>query len=38
MRAEAPTEVFAGVWGLVNAVLAPSDAAAVAGRLGIPAI
>lgn len=36
MRAEAPAEVFAGVWGLVGSVLAPADVAAVAARLGIP--
>lgn len=35
MRAEAPAEVFAGVWGLAGSVLDPSDLAAVAGRLGI---
>jgi hypothetical protein len=36
MRAGAPAEVFAGVWGLVGSVLAPADVAAVAARLGIP--
>ncbi len=33
MRAEAPPEVFAGVWGLAGAVLEPADHAAVARRL-----
>lgn len=36
MRAEAPAEVFAGVWGLVTTVLAADDAAAVAARLDLP--
>ncbi len=37
MRAEAPAEVFAGVWGLVGSVLGPSDVAALAARLGVDA-
>ncbi|HEY6530973.1 MAG TPA: hemerythrin domain-containing protein, partial [Acidimicrobiales bacterium] len=37
MRAGAPAEVFAGVWGLVGSVLTPADVAAVAARLGIDA-
>ena len=37
MRAEAPAEVFAGVWGLAGSVLTPADLAAVATRLDIPA-
>jgi len=37
LRAGAPAEVFAGVWGLTNAILAPADVAAVAARLGIDA-
>jgi hypothetical protein len=37
MRAGAPAEVFAGVWGLVGSVLAPADVAAVAARLGLDA-
>ena len=37
MRAGAPAEVFAGVWGLVGSVLVPADVAAVAARLGIDA-
>jgi Hemerythrin HHE cation binding domain len=35
MRAEAPTEVFAGVWGLVTTVLPADDVAALAARLDI---
>lgn len=35
MRAGAPAEVFAGVWGLVGSILVPSDVAAIAARLGI---
>ena len=35
MRAEAPVEVFDGVWGLVTTVLPAADIAAVAARLGI---
>ncbi len=35
MRAGAPADVFAGVWGLVGSVLAPADVAAVAARLGL---
>jgi hypothetical protein len=35
MRANAPAEVFAGVWGLAGSVLASSDFSAVAARLGI---
>ena len=37
MKAGAPAEVFAGVWGLVGSVLAPVEVAQVGGRLGIPA-
>ena len=33
MRAEAPAEVFAGVWGLAQSVLAGPDRAALAARL-----
>ncbi len=35
MRANAPAEVFAGVWGLVHSVLPAADVAAVGARLGI---
>lgn len=35
MRAEAPAEVFAGVWGLAGSVLDPCELDAVAQRLGI---
>jgi hypothetical protein len=35
MRAGAPAEVFAGVWGLVGSVLPPQDHAALATRLGL---
>lgn len=35
MRAAAPPEVFAGVWGLTGSVLAPTDRTAVATRLGL---
>jgi hypothetical protein len=35
MQAEAPPEVFAGVWGLAGSVLAGPDHAALAARLGI---
>lgn len=35
MRAEAPPEVFQGVWGLAGSVLAPADHHAVAIRLGL---
>lgn len=35
MQAGAPPEVFAGIWGLAGSVLAPSDHAALAVRLGI---
>ena len=37
MRANAPAEVFAGVWSLAGSVLAPADRAAVAARLGLAA-
>jgi hypothetical protein len=37
MRASAPTEVFAGVWGLAGSVLSPADVAALGARLGIDA-
>lgn len=36
MRAGAPAEVFAGLWGLASSVLAPAEVAEVATRLGIP--
>lgn len=35
MRAEAPAEVFEGVWGLAGSVLDPADLRALAARLGI---
>ena len=35
MRANAPAEVFDGVWGLAGSVLDPRDVAALARRLGI---
>jgi hypothetical protein len=35
MRAGAPPEVFAGVWGLAGSVLTPGDHAALATRLGV---
>jgi hypothetical protein len=35
MRAEAPAEVFAGIWGLAGSVLTAPDQAALAARLGI---
>jgi hypothetical protein len=35
IRAGAPEEVFAGIWGLARSVLDPADAAAVARRLGL---
>ncbi|HEX2578594.1 MAG TPA: hemerythrin domain-containing protein [Aquihabitans sp.] len=35
MRAQAPAEVFAGVWGLAGAVLEPADHDALARRLGL---
>ena len=35
MQAGAPPEVFAGVWALSESVLAPSDRAALAVRLGL---
>lgn len=35
MRAQAPDEVFQGVWGLAGSVLASRDLAAVAQRLGL---
>ena len=34
MQANAPAEVFEGVWGLATSVLAPADVAALATRLG----
>jgi iron-sulfur cluster repair protein YtfE (RIC family) len=37
MKAGAPAEVFAGVWGLVGSVLTPAEVAQVAARLGLPA-
>jgi len=37
MRAGAPAEVFAGVWGLVDSVLVPADVAALSARLGLDA-
>jgi hypothetical protein len=36
MQANAPAEVFAGVWSLAGSVLDPCDLAAVGRRLGIP--
>jgi hypothetical protein len=36
MKAGAPAEVFAGVWGLVGSVLTPAEVAQVAARIGIP--
>jgi hypothetical protein len=35
MRADAPAEVFEGVWGLAGSVLDPTDHAALARRLGV---
>ena len=35
MRAEAPAEVFSGVWSLAGSVLDPADHAALAVRLGL---
>jgi hypothetical protein len=35
MRAEAPPEVFEGVWGLAGSVLEPREVAALARRLGL---
>ena len=35
MRAEAPPEVFAGVWALAGAVLTPADHRALGDRLGL---
>jgi hypothetical protein len=35
MQANAPRQVFEGIWGLAAAVLAPADQAAVALRLGL---
>jgi len=35
MRAEAPPEVFAGVWALAGSVLSPADVAALGARLGV---
>jgi iron-sulfur cluster repair protein YtfE (RIC family) len=35
MQAEAPAEVFQGVWGLANSVLEPCDLASLASRLGL---
>jgi hypothetical protein len=35
MRAEAPPEVFEGVWGLAGSVLDLGDRAALAARLGL---
>jgi Hemerythrin HHE cation binding domain len=35
MKAGAPPEVFAGVWGLVRSVLTAGDCAALATRLGV---
>ena len=37
MRADAPAEAFAGVWGLAGSLLTPADMAALGVRLGIPA-
>ena len=35
MRAGAPSEVFAGVWGLAQSVLMSADSSALAARLGL---
>lgn len=35
MRAGAPAEVFAGVWGLAGSILRPEDVVALATRLEI---
>jgi len=35
MQASAPPEIFEGIWGLANSVLAPGDANAVARRIGL---
>jgi len=35
MKANAPAEVFEGVWGLTNSVLSDTDVRALAARLGI---
>lgn len=35
MQASAPTEIFEGMWGLANSVLAPGEANALARRLGL---
>jgi hypothetical protein len=35
MRANAPAEVFAGIWGLTQSVLNPADFGQLAGRLGL---
>ena len=37
MRAEMPSNAFAGMWSLTASVLAPQDTAAVAARLGLDA-
>ena len=38
MRANAPAEVFQGVWGLAGSVLDPRDHAALGRRLGVEAL
>lgn len=35
MRANAPAEVFGGVWGLAQSVLTDADTRQLAGRLGL---
>ncbi len=35
MRANAPAEVFGGIWNLAGSVLDPADVRALAGRLGL---
>jgi hypothetical protein len=35
MQADAPAEVFAGVWSLASSVLAPADVAELGARLGL---
>lgn len=35
IQANAPAEAFEGIWGLATSVLAPTDLAAVGGRLGL---
>jgi hypothetical protein len=35
MQADAPAQVFEGVWGLAGSVLDPADHTALARRLGV---